>query len=120
MKCPKCGNEKLVKNGKRANGDQIYGCRECHTYFDEGIGTLLDQYPVPVELKAMPSCVAVVPAAPLSTNRLLETASIPLELTSDINPLVSGLLRSTSTAPCGWLLNRRGNSSEDIRYCSRW
>jgi len=39
MKCPKCGNEKLVKNGKRANGDQIYGCRECHTYFDESIGT---------------------------------------------------------------------------------
>ena len=35
MKCPNCSNDKLVKNGKRANGAQIYGCRKCHTYFDE-------------------------------------------------------------------------------------
>lgn len=36
MKCPYCGNEKLVKNGKRANGNQIYGCRKCNHYFDDG------------------------------------------------------------------------------------
>ncbi|MGN1032761.1 MAG: transposase [Intestinibacter sp.] len=34
LKCPKCGNLRLNKNGK-TNGRQRYMCKECRTTFDE-------------------------------------------------------------------------------------
>lgn len=33
IKCPKCGSELIVRNGKKANGKQLYKCRDCSRQF---------------------------------------------------------------------------------------
>ena len=33
IKCPKCGSEKVVRNGKKPNGKQLYKCRDCNRQF---------------------------------------------------------------------------------------
>jgi len=33
IRCPKCGSEKIVKNGFKSNGKQLYKCRECGRQF---------------------------------------------------------------------------------------
>lgn len=33
VKCPKCGSENVVRNGKKANGKQLYKCRDCNRQF---------------------------------------------------------------------------------------
>jgi transposase-like protein len=33
IKCPKCRSEHIVRNGKKANGKQLYKCRDCNRQF---------------------------------------------------------------------------------------
>ena len=33
MECKRCNSQKIVKNGKRRNGDQEYKCKECSHRF---------------------------------------------------------------------------------------
>ena len=33
IRCPKCGSDKIVKNGLKANGKQLYKCRDCNRQF---------------------------------------------------------------------------------------
>jgi IS1 family transposase/transposase-like protein len=33
IKCPKCGSERIVRNGKKLNGKQLYKCRDCNRQF---------------------------------------------------------------------------------------
>ena len=33
IKCPKCGSERIVRNGKKSNGKQLYKCRDCNRQF---------------------------------------------------------------------------------------
>jgi transposase-like protein len=33
IKCPKCKSEHIVRNGKKANGKQLYKCRDCNRQF---------------------------------------------------------------------------------------
>ena len=57
MKCKKCGNETLVKNGRR-EGKQCYLCRECrhqftsehgrHSKQDEALAALLYRFGLPL------------------------------------------------------------------------
>ena len=43
IKCPKCGEAQIVKNGKRANGIQEYKCKECSAKFTLFSGTILEK-----------------------------------------------------------------------------
>jgi len=33
IRCPKCGSEKAVRNGKKKNGKQLYKCRDCNRQY---------------------------------------------------------------------------------------
>jgi IS1 family transposase/transposase-like protein len=33
IKCPRCGSEQIVRNGKKPNGKQLYKCRDCNRQF---------------------------------------------------------------------------------------
>ena len=33
IKCPRCGSERIVRNGKKPNGKQLYKCRDCNRQF---------------------------------------------------------------------------------------
>jgi DNA-directed RNA polymerase subunit RPC12/RpoP len=44
MKCPNCGSEKLMKNGRYKNGAQQYVCKDCGKNFNEN--TALKPQPV--------------------------------------------------------------------------
>ena len=33
VKCSKCGSDKVKLNGKKANGKQLYKCKECNRQF---------------------------------------------------------------------------------------
>ena len=33
IRCSVCGSEKVIRNGKKANGKQLYKCKECNRQF---------------------------------------------------------------------------------------
>jgi len=33
IKCPKCGSEHIIRNGKKANDKQLYKCKDCNRQF---------------------------------------------------------------------------------------
>lgn len=33
VKCPKCVSDRIVRNDKKANGKQLYKCRDCNRQF---------------------------------------------------------------------------------------
>ena len=33
IKCPKCGSDRIIRNGKKSNGKQLYKCRDCNRQF---------------------------------------------------------------------------------------
>jgi len=33
IRCPRCGSEKIVRNGLKSNGKQLYKCRKCNRQF---------------------------------------------------------------------------------------
>ena len=49
MKCPNCGSEKLMKNGRDKRGVQQYVCKDCRKNFTENTGIKSE---IPMEKKS--------------------------------------------------------------------
>jgi transposase-like protein len=76
MKCPKCENEKAVKNGKVNLKDksrlQKYRCKECTQRFNERTGTPMARLRAPVKLVEMAIKARTEGMGIRATGRILE------------------------------------------------